>query len=168
MRANMKRLLLAILVVSAHGALACDSTDLADIEVVDGNVDVRDVEFAPELEVDLTQMTAHESGLYYEDLVEGDGLVAEQFFVLAVDYRLWLADGTLLEDTRGRDPPFSFQIGINLVIAGWDAGLLGVKPGGRRKLVIPPQLAYGPVGFGPIPSQATLVFEVDVLSVLDP
>ncbi len=145
------------------GLLACEAADPVDIVFVD--VDVKDVEFAPELGVDLEQMTEHSSGLYFQDIVEGDGVEAESFYLLEVEYQLWLADGTLIEDIRGREPPFAFQIGTNLVIPGWDIGMLGAKPGGVRRLVIPPQLAYGPLGQGPILPLATLVFEVKVLSV---
>lgn len=154
---------------SAHLAIAATivacGSDSIPTTTVPSEIDVRTVEFAPELMVDLDQMTRHDSGLYFEDIDEGDGVEAEAFYLIEVEYRLWLADGTLLEDTRGADPPFVFQIGTNLVIAGWDIGLLGMKPGGRRRLVIPPQLAYGPLGVGSIPPNGTLVFDVMVLTV---
>jgi FKBP-type peptidyl-prolyl cis-trans isomerase FkpA len=107
-----------------------------------------------------------DSGLKYEDTVEGEGAMAEAGKNVSVHYTGWLADGTKFDSSKDRNQPFQFPLGGGRVIRGWDEGVQGMKTGGTRKLTIPPQLGYGAAGAGGvIPPNATLVFEVELLSI---
>lgn len=107
------------------------------------------------------------SGLKYQDLVVGNGPVAEEGMPAGVNYTGWLTDGTKFDSSL--DPgrtPFTFTIGAGMVIRGWDEGVKGMRVGGKRKLTIPADLAYGEQGRPPvIPANSTLVFEVELVSV---
>ncbi len=108
-----------------------------------------------------------DTGLKYEDLVEGEGKVAQANQKVSVHYTCWLTDGTKFDSSLDRNDPFSFPLGGGRVIRGWDEGVQGMKVGGKRKLTIPPQLGYGSTGAGGvIPPNATLVFEVELLGIL--
>jgi len=105
-----------------------------------------------------------DSGLRYEDTVVGTGASPERGHEVTVHYTGTLEDGTKFDSSVDRGQPFTFQIGIGRVIKGWDEGVMTMKVGGKRKLVIPPQLGYGARGAGGvIPPNATLVFEVELL-----
>jgi FKBP-type peptidyl-prolyl cis-trans isomerase FkpA len=104
--------------------------------------------------------------LVKEDLVVGDGAAAEAGKEIIVHYVGWTADGEQFDNSRNRDEPLDFPLGAGHMIAGWEQGLPGMKVGGKRRLVIPPELAYGDKGLGGvIPPRATLVFEVELLAV---
>jgi FKBP-type peptidyl-prolyl cis-trans isomerase len=123
-------------------------------------------QFAPELEVTLESMTEAPSGLRYQDLVVGDGMEAIAGNAVAVHYTGWLTDGTKFDSSVDGGEPFTFVLGAQDVIAGWDEGVAGMRVGGKRKLVIPPALGYGSSGYPPvIPRNATLVFDVELLEV---
>ena len=122
--------------------------------------------FAAELGVDTTALTRMPSGLRYQDVAVGSGEEATAGRTAVVHYTGWLPDGKKFDSSRDRDEPFSFPLGAGQVIAGWDQGVAGMKVGGRRKLVIPPELGYGASGAPPdIPPNATLVFDVELLGV---
>jgi FKBP-type peptidyl-prolyl cis-trans isomerase len=122
--------------------------------------------FSSALGVDTTKMTKAPSGLWYTDVATGQGDSAVAGRTVTVHYTGWLPDGTKFDSSRDRGEPFAFTLGAGQVIAGWDEGVKGMKVGGRRKLVLPPQLAYGDGGAPPaIPPGATLVFDVEVLKV---
>ncbi len=107
-----------------------------------------------------------DSGLKYHDLVEGEGEVATAGQRVSVHYTGWLTDGSKFDSSVDRNEPFSFMLGRGMVIRGWDEGVQGMRAGGKRKLTIPPQLGYGATGAGGvIPPNATLVFDVELLSV---
>ena len=126
--------------------------------------DPSELSYAPELGVDFTALDQTSSGLYMQDLEVGEGEPAEEGEILIVHYTGSLPDGTVFDSSRERDQPFSLPLGAGLVIPGWDEGLVGMRPGGRRLLVIPPHLAYGAEGSpGVIPPNATLVFQVELL-----
>ena len=122
--------------------------------------------FAAELGVDTTALTRMPSGLRYQDVAVGSGEEATAGRTAVVHYTGWLPDGKKFDSSRDRGEPFSFPLGAGQVIAGWDQGVAGMKVGGRRKLVIPPELGYGASGAPPdIPPNATLVFDVELLGV---
>lgn len=123
-------------------------------------------DFAEFLNVDLNAMTRTVSGLYWQDLTVGGGDEAVLGASVEVEYSGWLIDGTLFDSSRDRTDPFIFTIGQGQVIRGWDEGIRGMRVGGERKLVIPPNLGYGPQGRpGSIPPNATLVFDVELIAV---
>ena len=106
------------------------------------------------------------SGLVKEDLVVGRGATAEAGQDVLVHYVGWLTNGQQFDSSRARRDPLDFALGAGDVIKGWDQGIPGMKVGGKRKLTIPADLAYGEQGCGGvIPPQATLVFEVELLEV---
>lgn len=122
--------------------------------------------FAPELNVDLAAMSRSETGLYVRDLEEGSGAVAEAGRTVVLHYTGWLPDGTEFDSSRTGGQPLTVPIGTGAVIAGWDEGVPGMRVGGRRQLVIPPELGYGSRGAGDvIPPGATLVFDLELLEV---
>lgn len=122
--------------------------------------------YSAALRVDLRDMEARPSGLYVQDLVVGDGARADSGDVAKVHYAGWLPTGVEF-DSRREGAPLEVALGYGHVIAGWDQGVVGMRVGGRRKLVVPPGLGYGAAGRGRIPGNSTLVFEVELLEVED-
>ena len=112
--------------------------------------------------------TTMPDGLKFVELKVGDGATVAAGQCVTVNYSLFLADGTPLETSRAAaaQGAFQFKVGTGSVIKGWDEGVPGMKVGGRRRLTIPGELAYGPQGSPPkIPPNATLVFVVEVYKV---
>jgi FKBP-type peptidyl-prolyl cis-trans isomerase FkpA len=108
------------------------------------------------------------SGLQYEDTAPGTGAEARAGQHVRVHYTGWVYNGgqqgAKFDSSRDRGDPFEFALGSGMVIKGWDEGVAGMKIGGKRTLVIPPQLGYGPRGAGGvIPPNATLKFDVELL-----
>ena len=124
-------------------------------------------EFAEVLEIDLAAMRQTPSGLYIEDLVEGRGLSARSGHVVVVHYTGWLPNGEQFDSTRDAGEARSFQLGARRdVIAGWEEGVTGMRIGGKRRLVVPPNLGYGSRGVpGAIPPNATLVYEFELVDI---
>lgn len=113
--------------------------------------------------------TTTPSGLQYTDLTQGQGEAAAEGDSVDVHYTGWLYTdgkrGMMFDSSEGNDP-FPVTIGETLVIKGWTEGLVGMKEGGKRQLIIPPSLAYGATGFPPvIPPDSTLEFEVQVVKL---
>ncbi|MBY0471349.1 FKBP-type peptidyl-prolyl cis-trans isomerase [bacterium] len=105
-------------------------------------------------------------GLKIEDLKVGTGTEAVSGKTVKVHYTGWLTNGTKFDSSLDRNEAFEFPLGAGRVIQGWDKGVAGMKVGGKRKLTIPPELAYGSRGAGPvIKPNSTLVFEVELLGV---
>ncbi len=117
-------------------------------------------------EIDQDDYVTTETGLKYFDLEEGDGPAPQAGQTVVVHYSGWLEDGTMFDSSVERGQPFSFALGEGNVIPGWDEGLATMKVGGKRQLVIPPELGYGEAGAGAvIPPGATLIFEVELLDI---
>ena len=133
-------------------AMAPDNTS-ADVSALGGPLESAD-----------TRITA--SGLKITELSVGDGAEASAGQTVVVHYRGTLENGKQFDASYDRVTPFSFPLGAGRVIKGWDEGVVGMKVGGKRKLVIPPDLAYGSRGAGGvIPPNATLTFEVELLDI---
>jgi FKBP-type peptidyl-prolyl cis-trans isomerase len=112
-------------------------------------------------------MTENKSDLHWEDLNPGTGTTADNGKTVRVHYTGWLENGTKFDSSLDRGKPFQFVLGGGRVIRGWDEGVVGMRVGGKRRLVIPPALGYGSRGVPPvIPPDSTLVFEVELLEVV--
>lgn len=108
------------------------------------------------------------SGLQYLDVNDGDGSMPEDGDTVEVHYTGWLEkEGTQFDSSRGLNVPFKFELGKGQVIKGWDEGVKGMKLGGKRKLIVPPELGYGAPGSPPkIPAEARLIFDVELLKIV--
>src|SRR5437879_6099195 len=104
--------------------------------------------------------------LKIEDLKEGTGPAVKAGDTVEVHYTGWLKDGKKFDSSLDRKAPLPFTVGAGNVIKGWDQGVVGMKVGGKRKLVIPPDLAYGKLGYGKvIPPDAELTFDIELMSI---
>lgn len=107
-----------------------------------------------------------QSGLKYEDLAVGTGPAAKVGDTVAVHYTGTLEDGTKFDSSVDRGEPLEFTLGQGRVIPGWEEGIQGMQVGGKRKLTVPPDLGYGASGYPPvIPANATLIFDVELVSI---
>lgn len=106
-----------------------------------------------------------QSGLKIEDIKVGNGVEAKAGNIITAHYVGTLVDGKKFDSSLDRGEPLSFTLGIGQVIKGWGEGVAGMKVGGKRKLTIPSELAYGERGVGSIPPSSTLIFEVELLGV---
>jgi len=130
--------------------------------------------YAASLNVNIATMTKTASGLYYKDLQTGSGTAAARGDSVRVHYTLWLTNGTKVQSSKdGSGTPFEFLTGANpiRVIPGFEEGVIGMQPGGRRQLVIPTRLAWGEIGnaipgFPAVPPNANVVFEIEYLGRL--
>jgi peptidylprolyl isomerase len=147
---------------TGDGVVPPNATMIFEIELVSVQAGAPD---APAT-VDDTDYTTTESGLKYYDFVLGEGPSPETGQIVTVHYTGWLEDGTKFDSSLDRAQPFAFKIGAGQVIAGWDEGVATMQAGGKRQLVIPPDLGYGEQGAGTsIPANATLTFEVELISI---
>ena len=111
--------------------------------------------------------TTTDTGLKYFDFEVGTGAQAKNGDIVSVHYHGWLTNNQLFDSSYLRQEPFTFVLGTSFVIAGWDEGILDMKVGGERQLVIPPGLGYGATPRGSIPANSTLIFEVELISVTE-
>ncbi len=130
-----------------------------------GPVDPASLTFSSTLGVNLATMTRTASGLYIKDEIVGTGAVVTTGSTATVDYTGWLFNGEQFDTSVGKTPFTVRNVGNANVIAGWNEGLVGMRVGGRRQLVIPYALGYGAQANGPIPPYATLIFRIDLRSV---
>jgi FKBP-type peptidyl-prolyl cis-trans isomerase len=106
------------------------------------------------------------SGLRYQDLKIGEGEEARDRKILEIHYTGWLDDGTKFDSTQDCDTPLTLRLGAGDVVKGLDEGLAGMREGGKRRLIVPPELGFGKEGGGGvIPPNATLLYEVELLAV---
>jgi FKBP-type peptidyl-prolyl cis-trans isomerase len=122
-------------------------------------VSIESATFAPALGVNLAGSTKTASGLYYRDITVGTGTTVTAGKAVSVKYT-----GNLINGSQFDAGTFPLTVGAGTVIKGWDEGLVGMKVGGKRQLIIPPSLGYGSRDNGPIPANSILVFSVEVLS----
>ena len=144
------------------------TTDMATVESAKSTLVADAADLLPdEPTEDMTEdMTTTDSGLMYEDLEVGTGALPTPGQAVTVHYTGTLENGEKFDSSRDRNRPFSFTIGVGQDIKGWDEGVSTMRVGGRRKLVIPPDLGYGPRGAGGvIPPNATLIFDVELIRV---
>jgi FKBP-type peptidyl-prolyl cis-trans isomerase len=146
-------------------AAACSDADSTGITPSNPNPSVPATEiFASSLGVNIAAMTKKNDNLYYQDMVVGTGAEATNGRILRVTYSGYLVNGTRFDSNVG-GTTFAFRLGDRAVIDGWELGLVGMRVGGKRKLVIGSTLGYGTRGSGSIPGNATLVFDVELVSV---
>lgn len=126
--------------------------------------DLREIDWAPELEIDLDAMERRESGLYVQVLQTGSGSEAGYGDEMGVHYTVWLPNGFKVDSSHDGDPPepLDMVLGQTRLIDGWVEGVTGMRLGEKRKLVLPYDLAYGARGRDPIPPYSPLVFEVEL------
>lgn len=146
---------LSAIAASVIALAACQSKPAAPT-----NLTIESATFAPTLHVDLKASTKSSAGLYYRDLLVGDGPAVASGQQISVRYIGWLPSGEKFDAG-----PYAFPLGTGAVIRGWDEGLVGMRVGGTRQLIIPASLGYGATGSGKIPPDAILVFNVDLIGV---
>jgi peptidylprolyl isomerase len=112
-----------------------------------------------------TTMQQQTTQIQSQDITVGTGTVAVAGKEVTVNYTGVFADGKKFDSSLDRGVPFTFTLGAGQVIKGWDIGVEGMKVGGQRILVIPPELGYGANDYGPIPGNSTLTFEIELLGV---
>lgn len=127
---------------------------------------VEDISFDPNLAVDLSAMDRTAMGLYVQDLIPGEGTEVRPGHRVRIYYAGWLPDGVLIDGTAPPEEPMEFRVGEREVIRGLDDGVRGMRPGGQRRLVVPPELGYGSRPPAPVPPNAVLVFVVELAEVL--
>ncbi|MCX5754741.1 MAG: FKBP-type peptidyl-prolyl cis-trans isomerase [Gemmatimonadetes bacterium] len=154
------RLAAASLGTMATIALSSCTPEMATAPAVDPAA----ATYAAALGVNLASMTKTASGLYYQDVPPGTGTAAVSGNHVTVHYTGYLTNGSTFDTSIGKTP-FGFTLGQGAVIAGWDEGVVGMKIGGTRKLVIPAALAYGAGSVGSIPANSILVFNVQLISI---
>ncbi len=169
----MKKLLaifLAIGVVLAFAGCSEKKSEKAEVPSAPSTEGKTSEPVAPETKTAETKPKASKdgfivtkSGLKYKDVKVGTGPAVKVGDTVKVDYKGWLDDGTVFDTSKqpGREP-FSFTVGTGTVIKGWDEGLQGMKVGGKRQLVIPPDLGYGSEDLGQIPPNSTLHFDIEL------
>lgn len=144
---------------------ACLSGSDYNSSITNPLVPIEQTTFAPSLNVDLSQSTKTSTGLYIRDLTVGTGAAATSTSAVTVYYEGFLANGYRFDSRLSPQDPFAVKLGTKSVIDGWEQGLVGMKVGGKRQLIIPPDLGYGTYGINQIPSNAVLVFNIELVSV---
>ena len=146
---------------TARGNIPANSTLVFEVELLSV------YHPGPPTYIDAADYMVSESGLKYYDLVEGEGPLPESGEVVVMHYAVWLQDGIPISNSRDGGQPLSVPLGSGQVFSGWEEGIATMKAGGKRQLVIPPELAFGDEGSGQaIPPNATLIMEVELLAIM--
>ncbi len=155
----------AIIVVLGLAACGSAGTEKPAEPISNTPADIATATFADSLGIDLSQFQHDSTGLYWRDLTVGDGPVVNKGDTIDAYYDGQFPDGSHFE-TSPLGSPLTSPIGVGGLITGWDQGIPGMHVGGKRMLIIPPSLGYGPMGSPPkIPGNATLIFTIEVLAV---
>lgn len=148
-----------------QGVIPPDAVLIMEIELLS----VKPGAPAAPAEIDSADIVTTDSGLQYVDLLVGEGEQPVAGSVVSLHYTGWLEDGTKFDSSLDRDEPITFVLGQGQVIDGWDEGISTMQVGGQRQLIIPAALGYGEAGYaGVIPPNATLIFDVELLSYYAP
>ena len=165
----MRKLLVAMMLL---GPLGCGegkrpepAADAGTAEAPGAAPEISRTTFAPSLGVDLTAMRQTPRGAWVRDLTVGTGAEVGAGTQVAIHYVGTLPDGKQFDANGPTDQPFVFRINAGEVVPGFDEGVLGMKVGGRRQVIIPPALGYGAQGNGPIPGNSILVFTIELVRV---
>lgn len=161
MPVSIRTLLRVIALVGMTSTVACSDALSPGSGVIGTPSDPATDTFAAALGVNLAAMTRKSDVLYIQDLVVGTGAEAVAGRTLGMVYSGWLANGTKFDSNVG-GANFSFALGAGQVVGGWDQGILGMKVGGKRRIIMGSALGYGANGSGPVPPNATLVFDVEL------
>ena len=160
-RPHLLKSLVALVLGSTLSACG-GGTAIADPKPAD--LDPADLFYSPRLGINLSEFQRTPSGLYVLDVEIGDGPIARRTSRVWIHYVGWLPDGTGFDASLGGDP-FHLRLGGSEVIRGWNQGIVGMKRGGTRRLVIRPGLGYGSRGQGGVPPGATMIFELELVDV---
>jgi FKBP-type peptidyl-prolyl cis-trans isomerase FkpA len=169
LRPGLRKLLLVSMLL---GPLGCGdgkrpepAADAGAAGALGAAPDISRTTFAPSLGVDLAAMRQTPRGAWIRDLTLGTGAAVGAGTQVAIHYVGALPDGKQFDANGPADQPFVFRIDAGEVVPGFDEGVLGMKAGGRRQVIIPPALGYGAQGNGPIPGNSILVFTIDLVRV---
>lgn len=135
----------------------------SSVVIVDNSVDVTQARANAYLQAADNQGNINR--MVVDDIKVGTGAEVKQGDTVSVHYVGTLQDGTEFDNSHKRGAPIDFTVGKAMVIQGWEEGLIGMQVGGQRVLVIPPEMAYGKDGIGPIPANATLVFALELVEI---
>ena len=165
---SLMLILLLAACTSAPAAPQASESESANTEAAAGEAaDTEEVaEVAEDSSTEAGEMMTTDSGLQYIILEEGSGDAPQPGDTVKVHYTGTLEDGTQFDSSAGRDP-IEFALGTGQVIPGWDEGIALLKEGSKARLVIPPNLGYGDREVGPIPPNSTLIFEVELVEVVN-
>ena len=144
--------------------LAACSVGVGSPEQILPPKDPAEIFFAHDLGIDLADFDRTSSGLYIQDLTGGAGVMARRTSRVWIEYVGWLPDGTVFDGNIG-GTPYAIRLGGNEVIRGWNEGIVGMRRGGVRRLVVGPDLAYGSSRRGDIPPGSTLIFYIELIDV---
>ena len=134
-----------------------DTTELA--------VDISAIDFDAPFDEEPVSTQILEHDLVVQDFKEGEGATVVAGDTVSIHYTGYLLDGTVFDSSVQRNQPITIPVGMGRVIPGWDMGVPGLRPGGKRRLIIPPELAYGDRARGKIPADATLVFTLELIEI---
>lgn len=152
---------------SKPGDLSVTNSGEGQLQLPGASPNPNDKSGSAQQQVDFNQFEQYKTAetTLYRDEVVGEGATASPGKAVAVNYRGWLTSGQLFDESTAKIKPFVFTPGEHKVIVGFELGLIGMKVGGKRLLIIPPKLGYGSQAMGPIPPNSVIVFQIELLQV---